>query len=1215
MTINRRKLWILGLVILFVFSLSLVAAAEPATTPQANAAPAFSDIAGDNNALYINYLAKRGLVSGYPDGSFHPSQGLSRAEAACIMVRAAGIQVNPGVTAFNDVEVDYWASTSIAAAASAGLVAGYSDGNFHPEENITRAQGISMILRLSKQDSQAVLPGLQDIDAAHWAARPVAVALASEMVGLTADKQNFLPDEALSRSDLARALALLLTKDPDIYTVALEGQIKVSSGKVLITKAGAGAAQEISGISPVAPGDLIVTGENGSGEIIFPDGSGMLLKENTELTLKEARGRAYIKLDGSPGVAVDWVKVDLKEGKLFGALATQAETGINEKSTGMYRVEPWNSGALIASLGDGLDLIADEDSLPWWEASTEKRVKIQVDMPWCVAGIRGTFWENKVSPSGQSSTNLLTGSGEVTSSGRTVSLAAQQSSAVTSPSAPPAAATALSATDKQEWTQAKDWAAQRAQEIQSQQAVPELPAPAAVPVVTTPVTPAPVVTTPAVTTTPVATPSIVDTINSAISSVSSGTTSTPAPSGGGGGGGGGGSDNTAPRVITSLEIIDSTHVRLTFSEAVNRAQAETVAAYTLSGGNLTGNPSAASLASDDRVVTLTVSGVSPGQTIVVTVSGISDLKGNALNESHDTATGSMSSTQVVAKTYRECQTAGATWVKATSDGSDYIYIGQAGLDMSILFNSADSTTTTYSLSGAANSTDYTLNGSILQSNTSLTQTQPVVITAAKVGGGSATVNALLGLNTTNTPNSAESMVYTVILPDSVDTNAPQVMPSLEIVDSTHVKLIFNEAVNRSQAETVTNYTLSGATLTGNPAAASLAANNRDVTLTISSVISGETIMVTVSGVSDLAGNLVDAAQASASGTISTTPGNLSGSVRSNGTGISGVEVALIKNGQTVNTTTTDNDGNYALTGVSAGSGYQLVFTKTGYISTSYNDITVPSGDTYNLESINLQPVSQEQSGSFEGNVINALTGEYVSGVSISFRPGVNNTDGTIAATVVTDSSGHYSVTGLAAGSYTGQITGTGFNSGVFTATCVAATNTTGQNATITPTLAAGETRIVLTWGESPSDLDSHLTGPTPDTANTRFHTYYSDQSYSYNGTTYVELDLDDLNSYGPETTTIKQQLTGDYIFSVRNFSGSPALASSQAQVKVYRGSELTATFNVPTATQEGNWWTVFKMNGDTITPVNYISDTFEATQAAEIQTTKYLEADQKVKIK
>jgi hypothetical protein len=140
---------------------------------------------------------------------------------------------------------------------------------------------------------------------------------------------------------------------------------------------------------------------------------------------------------------------------------------------------------------------------------------------------------------------------------------------------------------------------------------------------------------------------------------------------------------------------------------------------------------------------------------------------------------------------------------------------------------------------------------------------------------------------------------------------------------------------------------------------------------------------------------------------------------------------------------------------------------------------------------------------------------------------------------------------------------------------------------MSPSLASGEIRIVLTWGSTPSDLDSHLTGPS--SAGGSFHCYYSAKDPD-NGN--VILDLDDTNGNGPETTTIAQRFSGTYQFQVHDFTNrssttSSALSDSSAQVKVYGDTGEIAAFNVPSG-QVGTVWTVFDLDGASgqITPRN-----------------------------
>lgn len=114
-------------------------------------------------------------------------------------------------------------------------------------------------------------------------------------------------------------------------------------------------------------------------------------------------------------------------------------------------------------------------------------------------------------------------------------------------------------------------------------------------------------------------------------------------------------------------------------------------------------------------------------------------------------------------------------------------------------------------------------------------------------------------------------------------------------------------------------------------------------------------------------------------------------------------------------------------------------------------------------------------------------------------------------------------------------------------------------------------RIVLTWGEHPADLDSHL-------IYTDNHVYFERKEGAD-----ANLDVDDTDSFGPETITIaKKHLGESYLYAVQDFThagmpDSSSLSTSNAKVFVYVGSSLVRTYAVP-ANKEGNVWAVFRLN-------------------------------------
>jgi len=305
------------------------------------------------------------------------------------------------------------------------------------------------------------------------------------------------------------------------------------------------------------------------------------------------------------------------------------------------------------------------------------------------------------------------------------------------------------------------------------------------------------------------------------------------------------------------------------------------------------------------------------------------------------------------------------------------------------------------------------------------------------------------------------------------------------------------------------------------------------------------------------------------------------------TAISGAQITLYS-GSTVVVSATSNASGLYSADASAGTGYSVVISKAGYITESYENVTIVADDTTYLETVLQISTTYLGIGDIEGNIYNALDGTGISGLDIDFRRGINVRAGTIDASTTTGTDGYYTVASLDAGNYTGEISGTGYSTAYFTVVCLGGYIVSGQDGTITPTLPAGETRIVLTWGEFPYDIDSHLTGPIAGSSS-RFHVYYSDQGSQYYSP-YALLDYDDTWSYGPETTTIYQQTSGVYRFSVHDYSNaydnpSTALSNSSAQVKVYSSAGLVATYNVP-PNQGGTLWTVFELNGDTITTIN-----------------------------
>ncbi|MFT9846638.1 S-layer homology domain-containing protein [Aneurinibacillus sp. REN35] len=99
----------------------------------------------------IQGAVQKGLVSGYPDGSFRPNQPVTRIQWVSLLARALQLQGEEEVTSFHDQgEVPKWAEQSLSLIVKKGLVSGYPDGTFRPNQEITRVEMASILARALK---------------------------------------------------------------------------------------------------------------------------------------------------------------------------------------------------------------------------------------------------------------------------------------------------------------------------------------------------------------------------------------------------------------------------------------------------------------------------------------------------------------------------------------------------------------------------------------------------------------------------------------------------------------------------------------------------------------------------------------------------------------------------------------------------------------------------------------------------------------------------------------------------------------------------------------------------------------------------------------------------------------------------------------------------------------------------------------------------------
>jgi len=261
----------------------------------------------------------------------------------------------------------------------------------------------------------------------------------------------------------------------------------------------------------------------------------------------------------------------------------------------------------------------------------------------------------------------------------------------------------------------------------------------------------------------------------------------------------------------------------------------------------------------------------------------------------------------------------------------------------------------------------------------------------------------------------------------------------------------------------------------------------------------------------------------------------------------------------------------------------LVVSAPGYESVTLYGVEPLRLDTLSLAEIPLVKTDSVPGG-ISGVVRNARNLVAIPGALVTLRRGINATSGEVVASTRSITGGGYQITGVRAGTYTLTVEASGFISETRTGIVIGSRILPGQDVLLSPDDL--DLRIKLTWGATPADLDSHLTGPQA--AGGRFHVFWAAKG-ALEVDPFAALDVDDITSFGPETITVTRQAAGVYRYSVHDYTNggsasSTALGASGAVVTVYLRGRIIATYAVPSA--PGTLWTVFEIDNGVLRRIN-----------------------------
>lgn len=183
-------------------------------------------------ASFINELVVRGVIAGFPDGSFKPDAPVTRAQFAAMVQKALSKTKGRDVIAFVDVPSNYWALTAINNAYQMGFLSGYPGQVFRPEQNIPREQVlVSLANGLNYSATNNVMTVLNyysdSSSISEFARAPIAAATERKMVVNYANLKQLNPKRNATRAEVAAFI---------YQALASQGQVQAINSQYIVAQ-------------------------------------------------------------------------------------------------------------------------------------------------------------------------------------------------------------------------------------------------------------------------------------------------------------------------------------------------------------------------------------------------------------------------------------------------------------------------------------------------------------------------------------------------------------------------------------------------------------------------------------------------------------------------------------------------------------------------------------------------------------------------------------------------------------------------------------------------------------------------------------------------------------------------------------------------------------------------------------------------------------------
>ncbi|QRG68618.1 S-layer homology domain-containing protein [Brevibacillus choshinensis] len=157
-----------------------------------------------------DFKSYKRYISGFPDGAFHPSDNITRAELASLIARHMGLVQDKGANPYPDLHATHWAANSVLQLSAAGILSGDLTGYFRPEQGVTRAEMASVAYKVKGLEPAKLENTFSDTQG-HWASNIIeAVQKAGLMRGY--EDGTFRPNQRLTRAEAITILNRLFAR-------------------------------------------------------------------------------------------------------------------------------------------------------------------------------------------------------------------------------------------------------------------------------------------------------------------------------------------------------------------------------------------------------------------------------------------------------------------------------------------------------------------------------------------------------------------------------------------------------------------------------------------------------------------------------------------------------------------------------------------------------------------------------------------------------------------------------------------------------------------------------------------------------------------------------------------------------------------------------------------------------------------------------------------